>query len=270
MSGLDPDDDLVAGIRTAYDASARSWSRGPATVYRCLAAALVGSCPDPLDGQVVLDLGAGTGVASEELARVGARSVQMDLAHAMLSVRSGRRPPATVADARRIPYRDDGVDAVVSAFCLNHLPDPAVALAECRRVTRPGGLVLASTYPLDAEHPAKAAVEQALVEVGYQRPDWYRSLKARAAPHTGDPESLTRCAATAGLVDIAVDHLQVDAGVDVPAVAVDWRLDMPHTAGFVAGLDPDRRRLLHDASLAALEGELPSTIGVLVLRARSI
>ena len=43
------------------------------------------------------------------------------------------------ADARRLPLRDETVDAVVSIAVLQLIPDPIAALAEMARVLRPGG-----------------------------------------------------------------------------------------------------------------------------------
>ena len=44
-------------------------------------------------------------------------------------------------DALAIPADDDEFDVAVSGLVLNFVPNPATALAEMRRVTRPGGLV---------------------------------------------------------------------------------------------------------------------------------
>ena len=42
-------------------------------------------------------------------------------------------------DGQRLPFDDDSADAVLSTFALCTIPDPAAALAEVRRVLRPGG-----------------------------------------------------------------------------------------------------------------------------------
>jgi demethylmenaquinone methyltransferase/2-methoxy-6-polyprenyl-1,4-benzoquinol methylase len=43
---------------------------------------------------------------------------------------------------RRLPYADESFDVVASAHVLEHLPDPAPAIAEMARVLRPGGKLL--------------------------------------------------------------------------------------------------------------------------------
>jgi ubiquinone/menaquinone biosynthesis C-methylase UbiE len=50
-----------------------------------------------------------------------------------------------VLDAQRIPYPDDTFDAVIANHMLYHIPDRPRALAEARRVLRPGGWFLAAT-----------------------------------------------------------------------------------------------------------------------------
>ncbi len=264
------DQALVAGIRTAYAHGADGWAAGPATVYRRLAEALIATAGQPLAGWRVLDLGTGTGVACEALSRAAAHPVGLDLAVEMLAHRRAQRPPGVAGDARALPFRDHVFDAVVAAFCLNHVPDLGLALAECRRVTRSGGLLLASSFPADADHPAKAAVEAVLTEYGYQRPDWYATFKERVAKLTGDPDTFARTASAAGLTDVHVDLLEADAGLDDPHLAVEWRLNMPHTLGFLTTLAPTTRAELRARAIAALPPDLPSVVPTLALRARIV
>ena len=266
MSELE-DEALVAEIREAYASSAEGWATGPAAVYRRLAAALVASAHVELRGHRVLDLGAGTGVASDVLIGVGARPVGLDLAVEMLAHRRAARPPGVAADAQRLPFRGGAFDAVVAAFSLNHVPDLTGTLAECRRVLTDGGLLLASTFPSGGDHPAKAAVEGVLERYGYRRPGWYETFKARVADLTGDAASFARAASDAGLSDVLIERLEVEAGLDDPQRAVEWRLNMPHTLAFVADLDPETLAELRARATRALHGRLPSTVTMIALRA---
>lgn len=100
----------------------------------------------PATGQTVLDAGSGTGRAIPLLRRaVGATGhvIAVDLTPEMLRVAAGKGRAALgallLADALRLPLRAGCVDAVLAAGLLSHLPDPAEALAELARVTRPGG-----------------------------------------------------------------------------------------------------------------------------------
>jgi SAM-dependent methyltransferase len=57
--------------------------------------------------------------------------------------------PVMVADAQAIPYPDGCADAVLAMHMLYHVPDIDKAVAEFRRVLRPGGVLLASTNARD-------------------------------------------------------------------------------------------------------------------------
>jgi SAM-dependent methyltransferase len=52
-----------------------------------------------------------------------------------------------------VPVPDGSVDVVLSTQVLEHVVDPAVYLAECRRVLRPGGQLLLSTHGFMVYHP---------------------------------------------------------------------------------------------------------------------
>lgn len=110
-------------------------------------------------GDTVLDVAAGTGVSTVELARTGARCLATDFSLGML--RTGRDRllarassplpvPFVAADALHLPLpdatADRGVDAVVISFGLRNTVDPDAALAEFARVTRPGGTLVVCEF----------------------------------------------------------------------------------------------------------------------------
>jgi demethylmenaquinone methyltransferase / 2-methoxy-6-polyprenyl-1,4-benzoquinol methylase len=101
-------------------------------------------------GEWVLDVAAGTGVSTAELARSGARAVASDFSLGMLSAgsrRPGRRQlPFVAADALRLPFADAAFDAVTVSFGLRNVADVPAALAEFARVTRPGGRLVVCEF----------------------------------------------------------------------------------------------------------------------------
>lgn len=61
------------------------------------------------------------------------------------------------ADAQALPLADAGIDLVHSNLCLQWCEDPGLALAEFRRVLRPGGRLLFSTFGPDTLKELRAA-----------------------------------------------------------------------------------------------------------------
>jgi len=60
--------------------------------------------------------------------------------------------PDVAADVVALPFRDDAFDAIKMTEVLEHVPDPAAALAECRRVLRKRGHVVISAPFLERLH----------------------------------------------------------------------------------------------------------------------
>ncbi|MFK7954707.1 MAG: class I SAM-dependent methyltransferase [Lysobacterales bacterium] len=149
-----PTQDLAA----AYDQAAPTWTRlterlGYARAYRRLierffAAHRMTIGTRPLR---VLDCGVGTGGFSLALSRVWRRPVEItgiDISPAMVNAaqrrfhKAGLQARTAEAKVAELPFAAESFDLVIAAHVLEHLPEPAVALAEMQRVLRPGGWVV--------------------------------------------------------------------------------------------------------------------------------
>ena len=99
-------------------------------------------------GERVLDVGAGTGVSTAELAVSGAYAVGVDLSIGMLQAGRRARPrvPLLAGDALRLPFPDATFDAVTISFALRNVVDTEAALREMARVTRPGGRLVVCEF----------------------------------------------------------------------------------------------------------------------------
>ncbi|MGR2753326.1 class I SAM-dependent methyltransferase [Agromyces arachidis] len=75
--------------------------------------------------------------------------------------------PADVLDAvaERIPLPDSSVDAVVGTYVLCSVDDQRTALAEVRRVLKPGGLVVFVDHVAAPPHTVKRAVQRAVTPI---------------------------------------------------------------------------------------------------------
>ena len=103
--------------------------------------------------EVVLDVGSGPAHAAADMRKrwPKAQVVALDLALPMLreakKQSSWWKPFARVcADARALPIADNSVDVLYSNLCLQWVEDLPAVFAGFRRVLKPGGLLLCSTF----------------------------------------------------------------------------------------------------------------------------
>jgi SAM-dependent methyltransferase len=134
---------------------------------------------------------------------------------------------------------------------LNHLDEPAIGVREAARVTKRDGIVLASTYAADDDHPVKAVVDRALAEEGWAAPGWYRELKSAMAAW-GTVDAAIAAIERGGLRPLVVERREVEFADLSPGQLVDWRLGIAHIAPFVGALEPSARRRVHERALELL------------------
>ncbi|MGI9053604.1 MAG: hypothetical protein ACR2HQ_13325, partial [Ilumatobacteraceae bacterium] len=130
------------------------------------------------------------------------------------------------------------------------------ALAEARRVCRPGSPIVAAAYADDDGHPAKAAVETVLREHGWRPPSWHAAIRRDALPVLATVEGASRAADRAGLA-AAVRHVRVPMPWLTAGDIVAWRLGMAQHAPYVDRLPPGARIEVRDAALAELGADPP-------------
>jgi ubiquinone/menaquinone biosynthesis C-methylase UbiE len=255
----------VAAVAEAYSRTGAAWDRGPHRVYRRLAEVLVGRVPGGVAARDVLDVGAGTGAAGRAALAHGARRVfALDISDGQLRAVGEHRPPAVVADARRLPYGDASLDVWLAAFSLNHVPDPTRALGEAARVLRSGGGLAASAYALDDTHPAKQAVEQACTDAGWRPPDWYLAVQREAIPLLATADRALAVAAPV-LTDVRAESIQVPLPELSATDLVAWRMGMAQFAPFLATLDDHRRQDVAEAALGLLPDDVPPLVRSIVV-----
>lgn len=90
-------------------------------------------------GRELLDIGGGTGNYAQALAAEGWRALVVDRSPQMLLHAQAKNLATTHADATELPFADESFDAVMLVSMIHHVDEPERALAEARRVLRPGG-----------------------------------------------------------------------------------------------------------------------------------
>jgi MPBQ/MSBQ methyltransferase len=152
------------------------------------------------DALEVVDVGAGTGFATEAIVRAVApdRVTMLDQSEHQLARAKRKRALAGVTkligDAEALPFATDSRDRYVSTGSIEYWPDPQRAIAEAYRVLRPGGVALLAG-PLRRTHPLARALSDAWMlfpaeeeyVAWFERAGFDRIERAHVAPDWWDP-----------------------------------------------------------------------------------
>ena len=130
-------------------------------------------------GRRVLELGAGTGLATAGLLAAGADVVATDVGPRMLGRLHERHPsvPVAVARAEALPFAASSFDVVCGAQ-MWHWVDVPAAVAQVRRVLRPGGRLAVWWNDVDADGAPWYEAQQARLEAS--SPGYTRGYRTRA------------------------------------------------------------------------------------------
>ncbi|MEV4639049.1 methyltransferase domain-containing protein [Actinoplanes sp. NPDC049548] len=225
----------------------------------------------------VLELAAGTGIATSEVARAvpaGTRIVATDLHQPMLDV-AARRARATAvefrtADAQDLPFADGSFDAIYCQFGVMFLPDKNRAYRGMRRVLAPQGTLVFSVWDRLETSPIPATVASALARLFPDDPPQFMSR----IPHGyHDPAVIRDALSAAGFTEVTVE------AVTLPSVAPSAR---EVAVGFCQGTplrheiterDPEGLVTVTDAVTGAVadrfgDGTVSATMAAFVVTAR--
>lgn len=139
---MDQDD-----VRAIFDASAATYDSVAFPFFESFGEALV-EFAELTQGEHVLDAGCGTGAVLAPAAAATGSAVGVELSPKMAERARAAAPNAVVVvgDAAQLPFDDDTFDAVLASFVVFFTPDPTRTLEEWRRVLKPGGRVVMSTW----------------------------------------------------------------------------------------------------------------------------
>ncbi|RRR19268.1 SAM-dependent methyltransferase [Brachybacterium paraconglomeratum] len=134
---------FTGGMRD-WTATAEAYDRSFATLCDGVSARLLADLPD---GEL-LDVGCGTGRLAARAEHAGRTVMALDADESMVEAARRRlRGQVLRAALPDLPLPDAGEGAIAANFVINHVGRPRAALAELRRVLRPGGRLAMTIWP---------------------------------------------------------------------------------------------------------------------------
>ncbi|MGW4804603.1 class I SAM-dependent methyltransferase [Kitasatospora sp. NPDC004272] len=194
----------------------------------------------PLAGADVLDVGAGTGIATRLLAGRGARVVAVEPSEGMAAVLREVSPevPVVKASGDELPFHDASVDFVTYAQAF-HWTEPGRSIPEALRVLRPGGALAVWWNVKDYEVPWLAAQQERMI-AALPTYHYYGGVNVRHRDLT-----------EAGL-EVRTARLRWERRIPVDRV-----IDDLTSRSYFAVLEPEQRAPVLAAERAALLAEFP-------------
>ncbi len=143
----------------------------------------------------VLEVGCGIGTDTVNFCRAGADLTAVDLSTESLRITAkrlevyGLQAQLRQGNAEELTFLpDDHFDLVYAFGVLHHTPDPAAAVAHCRRVLRPGGELRAMVYNSRSHKVLWAWLKRGFEGAGW---DWHKAIRYYAEAQTGCPVAQT-------------------------------------------------------------------------------
>jgi ubiquinone/menaquinone biosynthesis C-methylase UbiE len=167
------------------------------------------------EGCEVLDVGTGPGTVAGAARRRDARVRAVDADAEMVAMAARNVPGLDVQRALMpdLPFPDAAFDAVVANFVINHVGEPDIALAEVRRVLRPGGRLALTAWPAPGSTASRAhaIVNEAMEKAGVV---WPADVPLPPFHQYAEPVAFAALVAAAGFADAKVDEVVWEHVVD--------------------------------------------------------
>lgn len=200
-------------------------------------------------GRRALDVGCGPGSLTKALAdALGPNAVAaVDPSEQFVAACRTRAPgvDVRVGVAEQLPFEDDLFDAALAQLVVDGMDDAPRGVAEMRRVTRPGGILVACVWDFDGGMTMLCTIREAALDLHEERA---RSFGAGVRLPFSRPSELEALWRAAGLLEVELGDVRVTAAYE--------NFDdlwFPFAAGigglgrFVQSLDENDRALLKES-----------------------
>jgi SAM-dependent methyltransferase len=218
-------------------------------------------------GLTAVDVGCGSGVLTEELARrLGPERVAGVDPSALVEACAARVPGADVRKgaAEALPWPDGSFDAALAQLVIHFLDDPVVGVVEMRRVVRPGGLVAACSW----DFPSMQLLRTFWDSVRHLDP----SEPGEALPYA-TLDGLGKLGVEAGLQDVETAALEVSSRYEgFDELWGTFLLGVGPAGKYCVSLEPDAQQAVRDEyrrRLGEPEGSFALTATAWAIRGRA-
>jgi SAM-dependent methyltransferase len=249
-----------------FDVAADTYDRFMGRYSRLLSAQmadLAGIAP----GQRAIDVGCGPGALTAELvARLGPENVAaVDPSEPFVAAARARNPGVEVhhASAEALPFDDDAFDTALAQLVVHFMTDPIAGISQMRRVTRPGGSVVACVWDLAGDRAPLSPFWEGVREIDPTAEDEAELAGVRMG-------HLAQLFEGAGLREVASVELAVR--LEHPTFDEWWE---PYTGGvgpaggYLVAQTPDRQAAIRERCHALL-GDGPFTLESVAWAARGL
>jgi len=211
----------------------------------------------PRPGQKILDVATGTGAVAltcAQAVQAHGRVTGIDLAESMLAKAQANARKLGITnydqflmDADSLEFRKDYFDGTICSFALFLLPDMARALAEWRRVTKPGGRVVFTSFGKKAFLPMMTLFAEQLADY-----DVVLTEDSFSAKRLSEPEVCEALLCSAGFDVPVVEQAQV--GYHLQS-ADDWWTILYNSGarGILDRVAPDRLAAFKSQHLSSIQ-----------------
>jgi SAM-dependent methyltransferase len=163
------------------------------------------------EGDSVLDVGCGTGVLSLAIAeKTGAsKIVGIDLSQGFIDYARGKSKDPRLAfeqgDAQKLPHANDSFDRSMAMLVIQFVPDKLKAIAEMKRVTKPGGAIGTALWDAAAGMSPNQSLWDAATAL-----DLPANIPSARQSASSSAAGLTKLLADAGLENVAVTDILIE------------------------------------------------------------
>ena len=143
-------EDLSKSVKQEYKNWAKNYDEYATNISIIVEKDVLIKKMNPQRREVILDLGCGTGRYVKELSEKCRKIIGVDFSKEMLEVAKVKNPNVEFYQkdiTKRLPFKNNTFDKIISSLVFSHLTDISKPLKECRRILKKSGKLFITDFP---------------------------------------------------------------------------------------------------------------------------